>query len=650
MIEVESSELKKREFTSRVLLAVLFALLVIAPTNLFLMLVGGSSLTLGAGIITLLLMVEIGRLTGNPLTKQEAFLIYFLCAYVAGTITPTFLTVWVGFINRTFNVNFPLWKSLGISDIARKYWWYVPEIAYNPYMPRVLGLDWLPNILLLLAGVAIDMALWVSTAFIIASLFARKEERMPFPAAQIQIQQLVGLVEVEPVRRRVLYLSGVAGVIWGLIFYVAPILSFALLGAAIEPGQLLYRDFTRALQAYLPGASLAFTINLATVMAGWVIPRNVVISAFISSLIFFFIGNHIALKIDSPYTALWRRDYDPGLRIFEMYRISYFDLWFGPFIGLTLAAGIAPVILNMGFYVRGIKSLFRRTREAGELSLIRLLALYFGATAASISISKLLILPDFPLWPYIAYAAFGFLLAILFGWGVAETGFGGPGIANVEHMLIWASGYRDIKVFLGGFPPATPGSVPAVLVNNGWIVGEACGVRPMTYIKWILVLAPVALALSFIYTNILWSLSPIPSNLFFQPAIEWPANAVQWLFWPSIITGKIPIEGRVNLDFNAVIISFVVASAFYALSTKLKLPFSFIGFIIGASPTFYIDNTLAWFIGMIIEPLLRRFLGEDWWKKYKITLPAGFGIGISVSTAIAAAIYMIKASLFASPY
>jgi len=647
---MELLKAKEKEFTSRVLLAVLFALLVVAPTNLFLTLVGGSSLTIGAGIITLLLMVEIGRLSGNPLNKREAFLIYFLCAYVAGTASPTFLTAWLGFIQATFNVNFPLWKSLGISDIARKYWWYAPEIAYDPYMPRILGLEWLPNILLFLAGVTINIALWTSTAFIVASLFARKEERMPFPAAQIQIQQLVGLVEVEPVRRRVLYLSGVAGVIWGLIFYVAPILSFALLGVAIEPGQLLYRDFTRPLQAYLPGASLALTINLANVMAGWVIPRNVVISAFVSSLIFFFIGNHIALRIDSPYTALWRRDYDPGLRIFEMYRISYFDLWFGPFIGLTLAAGIIPVILNMGFYARGIKSLFKRTSEVGEFSLIRLLILYFGGTAASILISKLLILPDFPIWPYIVYAAFGFLLAILFGWGVAETGFGGPGIANVEHMLIWASGYRDIKVFLGGFPPATPGSVPAVLVNNGWIVGDACGVKPTTYIKWMLTLTPITLALSYLYTNILWSLSPIPSNLFFQPAIDWPASAVQWLFWPSIITGNIPIEGRVNLDFNAVILSFVIGSIFYTLSGKLKLPFSFIGFIIGASPTFYIDNTLAWFIGMLIEPLLKRFTGEEWWKKYKITLPAGFGIGISISAAAAAAVYMIKASLFAAPY
>jgi len=649
-MKMGSSKLEEKEITSRVLLAILFALFVIAPTNLFLMLVGGSSLTIGAGMITLILMVELGRMTGKPLNKREAFMIYFLCAYVASVTSPALPTKWTSFINKTFNVNFPLWKSLGISDIAKKYWWYAPPIAYDPYMPRIIGLEWLPNILLTLADITINLALWISAAFIIASIFARKEEKMPFPAAKIQTQQLLGLVEVEPVRKRVLYLSGAAGAAWGLFFYVMPILSFALLGAQLEPGQLLYRDLTRTLQTFLPGASLALTINPATVMAGWVIPRNVVISAFASSLIFFFIGNALALKLDIPYTSLWRSDYDPGLRIFEMYRISYFDLWFGPFIGLTLAAGVTPLILNMGFYTRGIKALLKKAKEAGGISLTRLLALYIGATAASIAISKLLILPDFPIWPHIAFSAFGFLLTILFGWGVAETGFGGPGITNVEHMLIWISGYRDIKVFLGGFPPATPGSFPAVLVNNGWVVGETCDVKPKTYIKWLLILTPVTLAVSYLYTNILWSLSPIPSNLFFQPAIAWPAEAVRWMFWPSIITGKLPVEGRVNLDLNAVLYSFILGSAFYMLSVKLKLPFSFIGFIIGASPTFFIDNTLAWFMGMLLEKFFRRLTGEEWWNKYKITLPAGFGIGIAAATAIGAAIYMIKASLFASPY
>jgi len=237
----------------------------------------------------------------------------------------------------------------------------------------------------------------------------------------------------------------------------------------------------------------------------------------------------------------------------------------------------------------------------------------------------------------------------LFGWGVAETGFGGPGIANVEQVLIWLSGYRDLKVFFGGFPPATPGSFPSVIVNN-WIVGEECGVEPSTYIKWLIILTPIGLIASYVYTNIFWSLSPIPSSLFFQPAIQWPAGAIQWLFWPSIITGKIPTEGRVNLDLNSVVIFFVIASIIYIVSTKLKLPFSFIGFLIGASPTLFIDVTSAWLIGLILEKLLKRVTGEAWWNKYKITIPAGFGIGLAVSVAMASAIYMIKVSLFARPY
>lgn len=642
---------EERVMTSRGILAILFALLVISPINIFTSYTIGSSL--GGSLLTLLLLFEIGKLTGNPLRKEEAFLVYFMVAYLTSSLTPGLLLFWGFPIQTTFNVNFPLWKSLGISEYASQFWWYAPKIAYSLNAPRIIGLDWMPNIILALLNYTLTLMIWISCSFIIAALFARKEEKMPFPAAQVQIQTIVGLAEPEPARMRILSLSAAGGLIWGLIVYGLPILSYTFLGVQIETGALLFKDLTRAIQQYLPGATFALAIDLGVVMSGWIVPSNVVISAFASSLLFFVLGNFLALKLPWEYFSLWQKDYHYGLDIVRTYQYSYLDIWFSPFIGLTLAAGVLPFVLHIKRYYKGLKSLARsasEARAAGEIPLSWVVIIYFSATIASIAVNKFLILPNFPLWPYLVFSLFGFMLAMLFGWGVAETGFGGPGIADVDKVLIWASGYKELDVFLGGFPPITPGAAPAVLVNNAWIVGEACGVKPSTYFKWMLLLTPIGLLMNYLYINIIWSIAPIPSSLFYSPNISWPIDAVRWTFWPSLITGKLPYVGKVNLDYSVVIISFLLSGLFYLATEFFKLPFSFIGFLIGASPTFYISTSFSWFLGMIIGKLAEKYLGKEFWNKYKATIVAGFGIGTGLIAGLSIALLMVKSSLFASPY
>ncbi|MEM3648300.1 MAG: hypothetical protein QW506_03965, partial [Thermoproteota archaeon] len=108
------AELKEEAMTSRALLLIIFSLLVITPINIFTSYSIGS--TLSGSLLTLLLLYEIGRLTGKPISKSEAFLVYFLVAYLTGSLTPGLLLFWNWPIQTSFNVNFPLWRSLGISS------------------------------------------------------------------------------------------------------------------------------------------------------------------------------------------------------------------------------------------------------------------------------------------------------------------------------------------------------------------------------------------------------------------------------------------------------------------------------------------------------------------------------------------------------
>jgi hypothetical protein len=53
---------------------------------------------------------------------------------------------------------------------------------------------------------------------------------------------------------------------------------------------------------------------------------------------------------------------------------------------------------------------------------------------------------------------------------------------------------------------------------------------------------------------------------------------------------------------------------------------------------------------MIIGKLAEKYLGKEFWNKYKATIVAGFGIGTGLIAGLSIALLMVKSSLFASPY
>jgi hypothetical protein len=80
----ESDELSLQSgFTWRTVLAIVYAAIVLLPAHLWLQLSSGIMLDLGLRYATLLLFVEVSRMWGKKLTKQEVFIIWAMTSQIA---------------------------------------------------------------------------------------------------------------------------------------------------------------------------------------------------------------------------------------------------------------------------------------------------------------------------------------------------------------------------------------------------------------------------------------------------------------------------------------------------------------------------------------------------------------------------------------
>ncbi|MEM2823772.1 MAG: hypothetical protein QXF69_06695, partial [Thermofilaceae archaeon] len=77
----------KAGFTWRSAFAILLTVLVFTPISIYVQLVAGIGSLPAVAILMALIFSEVTRMTGNPLSKQELFIIYQMSALAAGATT-----------------------------------------------------------------------------------------------------------------------------------------------------------------------------------------------------------------------------------------------------------------------------------------------------------------------------------------------------------------------------------------------------------------------------------------------------------------------------------------------------------------------------------------------------------------------------------
>ncbi|MGC9086112.1 MAG: OPT/YSL family transporter, partial [Thermoproteota archaeon] len=426
----------KRGFTLKSFLFILYSSVVLMPAVIFTLLTSGVGIGGNVGFIVVLLSIELVTLLGSSLSKQEIFIIWSCSGIAASDII--FLSLLQNLYFRSIS---PItWQFLSPSTklplpLAIPNWFAPPPNSPVLLLRTFLHPDWLLPVVVTLAGwilsgKVIDLAL----GFLFFKLYA-EEEKLPFPMQDVTAQMLLTLPEKESKKKMLLTISALIAFVYNLILYAIP---FATLFKFV-PIPIPWIDLTKTLEPVLPGASFGIGTDLLVFTSGFITPFSVVLSMFLGSFAFYFIGNYIATK---EGLFAWT----PGMDATTLFQRSMISIWAYPNIGLAVAGALIPVIMHPNYLLSAFKSLKTSySRERGELSLWLILLLYLGAS--SIIILMVAVLTKFPIWIAIVFVlGWSFLSSMIASRSVAISGFQ-VSVPYVQQATILASGYKGVDIW-----------------------------------------------------------------------------------------------------------------------------------------------------------------------------------------------------------
>jgi hypothetical protein len=99
---------------------------------------------------------------------------------------------------------------------------------------------------------------------------------------------------------------------------------------------------------------------------------------------------------------------------------------------------------------------------------------------------------------------------------------------------------------------------------------------------------------------------------------------------------------------DLIVISALLIFAASLIARRFNLPFSPIGFAIGAAltPPFAIN----YFLGAVVGKIIERRYGREYWENIRATLIAGLFCGIGLALALTVMLVMISKSVWILPF
>lgn len=633
------------------LIAIIYAAVVLQPAAIYLSMTAGISI--GAGYVAVLLFVELARIFGRPLRRAEVFIIFSMSGMAAAS--NYFMAMpWNAYI-RTSAISHSFY--IGEKTVAELVpVWMAPRAGSVAMMQRlILHTDWIPN-----------LALWPLTSFIIipimdimlgflsAQLYI-EVEKLPFPMQQVDASVVNTLSERGPRRMKAFTIAAALGMAYGFVLYSLPILSETLIGIRLSFIPWLWADLTSSIERYLPGATFGVSTDLITFLTGWIVPLNVVVSMFVGSLALNLVGNHLLVRFDILESGI---DWFPNMGIAGITQRAQMKFWASVFVGLSIATALVPLVRKREYLTSTFRSLSRlseASKRAGYIPLKFILIGYLAASSASMAIFYILMPPEFnaDYW--------WFPILLVPGWTFIVTLVAARSIGSTGTNLFSPSGYGQVYLGYAASPAYVKEGILLSIPYNGleawaaplaisqggasWCaafkVCQLTGTKPTSYIKAWFVAVSISFVTSLIYMQMFWSLAPIPSASYPYLSFQWPITLMFWNLW---VTKSIVM-------FNPIVIvgSFIAGATIDVIPAFLQLPFSLIGFVVGASTP--IPGNVSMFIGAVVgHYFIRKRLGEEWWKNYRYVLLAGIFLGEALMVGISATIMLMSKAAWILPF
>ncbi len=530
-------------FTRKAILGVFFVAFVMIPGNMYLSLMVGGSLGAAAEWVTIILFAEITKRSFTSLTRQEVYVLYYVAAGLIAAETGAFEgLLWNQYLRQS-----PPAQQFGIANLIPDWW--APPLESPALLQRTfLHTDWIIPISLLLAQFVISRVSWFTMAYALFRLNS-DYERLPFPFAPVAAQGATALAEttqgVESWRWRAFSAGAMIGLVFGTLYVAIPAISGSLLTKPIQLIPIPFVDFTQVTGNFIPATPLGFTAHLGPIFAGLVMPFWGVMGTFLGV-----VAHSVANPIlyDLGYLQIWQ----PGMGAIETFFVNSVDFWMSFGIGTT----IAIALIGIWQVVQGLRTAATARASGrgggswavpegrGDFPMWIALTLY-GLTAAGLIVIAWIFLPAFHQFIWF-FLFFGFVLTPFQSFVNARlVGMVGQTIEipYVREATIILSGYQGVDIWFMPFPLGNYGSQTQKFREI-----ELTGTKFTSIIKAEVVMVPIVLFATFLYSSYIWKLAPIPSASYPYAQVMWRLRALQTCIW---FTGTLKSELKESPERNS---------------------------------------------------------------------------------------------------
>lgn len=615
------------------------------PGSMYLGLVIGTGIGPAARWVTIILFAEIAKRAYTRLSQQEIFVLYYMAG--AALASPFSGLLW-----NQYLVQSEAARMLGLTQFIPT--WIAPQPGSEALAERTLfHRDWLIPVLLMVGFEIISAVDHFGLGYALYRLTS-DVEKLPFPMAPVGALGNMALAESTHKdessgwKWRVFSIGGMLGLAFGAIYVLLPAASGVVLSEPIRLLPIPWIELTNVTEDFLPAVATGIQLDLGLLFLGMVLPFWAVMGGGIG-----FIITLIANPILYHHGILHR--WHKGMGTVDTIFANNFDFYmsFGIGLGLAIAAvGIIHVFFNFKNKLQGtlrerFKVLFSPPKGRGDFSVWIAIAIYIASTTAYIILSTLLV----PGFPWIFLVAYGFIYTPVISYisarmeGIAGQFVNLPMVR--EASFIAASrffGYTGIGIWYAPIPIHNYGKATV-----RWREIELTGTSFRSIIKAEILVIPIVLIASLLFSQYIWKLAPIPSSQYPYAQELWHLQALNTLLLQSAtLEGNSPFFQALNADY--VTWGFGLGVATYVGLAAFKLP---VMLIYGVTRGLGQSTPHGIFLEIIGAFLGRYVFMKKYglaWRQYAPVLLAGFSCGMGLMGMLAMGFTLIMRSLRSMAY
>jgi hypothetical protein len=630
-------------FDWKTVVGAIFIGFLMMPGSMYLQLVIGTGIGPAARWVTIILFAELAKRSYSDLKQQEIFLLYYMAG--AALHTP-----FQGLLWNQYLVQSDAARMLGVVEFIPA--WVAPAPESAALVERTLfHRDWLIPVLLLIGTQIITRVDQFGLGYALYRITS-DVEKLPFPMAPVAALGTMALAESVEAREkswkwRVFSIGGVIGLVFGAVYVLLPALSSLLLMEPIRPIPIPWVELTVHTEDWLPAVATGIQLDLGLVFIGMVLPFWAVMGG-LGGLIITVAANPILYR----HGILHR--WHPGMRTVETVFANNFDFYLSFGIGLGLAIGLVGIwhvarsFSGLGAGERGrLRDLFRPPPGRGDINFWLSIGIYVFSTVSYVLLCVWLV-PNFPVVFFLIY---GFLYTPVISYITARMeGIAGQFVSlplvREASFIAGAKyfGYQGIEIWYAPIPIHNYGSATVSFREI-----ELTGTSIRGIIKSEIVVFPVVMIASLLFSQFIWRLAPIPSSAYPFAQELWHLQALNTLLMQTST-----LEGN-SLFFQALNWNFVGAGTLlgvviYILLNLFGLPVMLVYGLVRGLGQSTPHGLLLEVIGALLGRYIFRRRYGAMWGQYSPVLLAGFSCGMGLMGMFAMGLTLILKSLARLPY